>query len=197
MSYLVDEDGYSLAAAHAAAIGRRARMSGNIHDPGLMSPKEYDQEIRYPAWRRARERHRSAQRQIDRSPPKDPTPVLVPLQSDEPIFFGERRPTIEQIVRAVCSFYAIPLVDIESNRRTAKIVIRRQIAMYLARKITSRSLPEIARIMGGRDHTTVYHAYKKIGELRETNAVLDSELKVLESRLSVSNRPKQVIYYGA
>lgn len=76
-------------------------------------------------------------------------------------------PKVEEIQRAVCQFYGVSKLDLLSKRRTANICRPRQIAMYLAKTLTFRSLPEIGRRFGNRDHTTVLHAVRKI-KLHET-----------------------------
>jgi len=75
-----------------------------------------------------------------------------------------RRPSLIDIQVRVCECYGIDRIDMLSPRRTADIVAPRQIAMYLAKKLTLRSLPEIGKRFGGRDHTTVLHAVRKIAD---------------------------------
>lgn len=75
---------------------------------------------------------------------------------------NDYRVTIEACIRFVCREYNISRVDLISQRRTAPIVGPRQMAMYLAKTLTLRSLPEVGRRFGGRDHTTVLHAVRKI-----------------------------------
>jgi len=82
-------------------------------------------------------------------------------------------PKVRRIIRAVAQAYGASLVDILSRRRTAAIVRPRQVAMYLAKRLTFRSLPEIGHMLGGRDHTTVLHAVRKI----EALVTIDAELK--------------------
>ena len=73
-----------------------------------------------------------------------------------------KRVKIEEIQKLVASHYSVSRADILSSRRTATVVKPRQIAMYLSKALTLRSLPEIGRRFGGRDHTTVLHAVRKI-----------------------------------
>ena len=96
------------------------------------------------------------------------------------IIFGRGHNTIEQIQTCTADFYKIKLADMHSKRRPASIARPRQIAMFLAKELTQKSLPEIGASFGGRDHTTVLHAVRKIGEERKTNAELNHELHVLE-----------------
>lgn len=77
----------------------------------------------------------------------------------------ERRITIDEIQRKVAEHYGLRMQDMHSARRARNIARPRQVAMYLCKKLTSRSLPEIGRKFGGRDHTTVMHAVRKIDEL--------------------------------
>ncbi|MCB8829719.1 chromosomal replication initiator protein DnaA, partial [Escherichia coli] len=76
-----------------------------------------------------------------------------------------KRIRIEEIQRIVARHYNVSKQDLLSNRRTRTIVKPRQIAMYLAKMLTPRSLPEIGRRFGGRDHTTVLHAVRKIEDI--------------------------------
>lgn len=98
---------------------------------------------------------------------------------------GERAPefriTVQEIQRQVARYYDIPKTEMLSARRTARIVQPRQIAMYLARALTLRSLPDIGRRFGGRDHTTILHAIRKIEKLRLDNKTIDAEIAELES----------------
>ena len=73
-----------------------------------------------------------------------------------------KRVKIEDIQKLVASHYSVSRADILSSRRTAAVVKPRQVAMFLAKMLTLRSLPEIGRRFGGRDHTTVLHAVRKI-----------------------------------
>ena len=73
--------------------------------------------------------------------------------------------------------------DLLSSRRTANVVRPRQVAMYLAKTLTLRSLPEIGRRFGGRDHTTVLHAVRKIENLVNTDNALAEEIELLKRQL--------------
>jgi len=77
----------------------------------------------------------------------------------------ERRITLDEIQRKVAEHYNLRLTDMHSARRSRNVARPRQVAMYLCKKLTTRSLPEIGRKFGGRDHTTVMHAVKKVEEL--------------------------------
>jgi chromosomal replication initiator protein len=91
-----------------------------------------------------------------------------------------RRIRVEDILRIVAKHYGVTRSDLLSSRRTANVVRPRQIAMYLAKTLTLRSLPEIGRRFGGRDHTTVLHAVRKIDGLVSGDKVLAEELEVLK-----------------
>ncbi|MEQ8164601.1 MAG: helix-turn-helix domain-containing protein, partial [Alphaproteobacteria bacterium] len=78
---------------------------------------------------------------------------------------NERRITIEEIQKRVAEHFNIRLSDMHSARRARAVARPRQVAMYLCKQLTQRSLPEIGRKFGGRDHTTVMHAVRKVDEL--------------------------------
>ena len=90
---------------------------------------------------------------------------------------------VENIQKTVADFYKIKVADMYSKKRPASIARPRQIAMYLAKDMTKKSLPEIGELFGGRDHTTVLHAVRKIGEERTRNPELNQQLHVLEQTL--------------
>jgi len=94
-----------------------------------------------------------------------------------------KRVRIEDIQRIVARQYNVSRSDLLSSRRTANVVRPRQIAMYLAKTLTLRSLPEIGRRFGGRDHTTVLHAVRKIEALSGTDTALSEELELLKRML--------------
>ncbi|HEX5078836.1 MAG TPA: chromosomal replication initiator protein DnaA [Geminicoccaceae bacterium] len=95
----------------------------------------------------------------------------------------ERRVTIEDIQKLVAEHYRIRIADMHSARRARAVARPRQVAMYLAKQLTPRSLPEIGRKFGGRDHTTVMHAIRKIDELRSTDPVLSEDIEALRRLL--------------
>ncbi len=94
-----------------------------------------------------------------------------------------KRVKIEDIQKLVASHYSVSRADILSSRRTAAVVKPRQVAMFLAKMLTLRSLPEIGRRFGGRDHTTVLHAVRKIEALSQTDTILREELELLKRML--------------
>ena len=95
----------------------------------------------------------------------------------------DRRTTIEEIQKRVAEHFNIRLADMHSARRARAVARPRQVAMYLAKQLTSRSLPEIGRKFGGRDHTTVMHAVKKVEQLRETDATFAEDIDLLRRML--------------
>jgi chromosomal replication initiator protein len=94
-----------------------------------------------------------------------------------------RQVGVENIQKTVADFYKIKIADMYSKKRPASIARPRQIAMYLAKEMTQKSLPEIGELFGGRDHTTVLHAVRKIGGERGKNSELNQQLHVLEQTL--------------
>jgi chromosomal replication initiator protein len=94
-----------------------------------------------------------------------------------------KRVKIEDIQRIVARQYNVSRADLLSSRRTANVVRPRQVAMYLAKTLTLRSLPEIGRRFGGRDHTTVLHAVRKIEGLVGNDTALAEEIEVLKRQL--------------
>ncbi len=96
---------------------------------------------------------------------------------------NDRRITIEEIQKRVAEHFNIRLADMHSARRARAVARPRQVAMCLAKQLTSRSLPEIGRKFGGRDHTTVMHAVKKVEQLRETDAAFAEDIDLLRRML--------------
>ena len=96
----------------------------------------------------------------------------------------DRMVTIDNIQKTVAQYYKLRVADLVSKRRTRSIARPRQVAMALAKEITNHSLPEIGDAFGGRDHTTVLHACRKVAELRENNATINEEYGELLRSLS-------------
>ncbi len=90
---------------------------------------------------------------------------------------------IEEIQEAVADFYGIHVREMRSGKRARAVAFPRQVAMYLAKTLTTLSLPEIGQGFGGRHHTTVLHAVQKIEAMRKENPALDEEISRLEARL--------------
>jgi chromosomal replication initiator protein len=96
---------------------------------------------------------------------------------------NDRRVTIEEIQKRVAEHYTIRIADMSSARRARAVARPRQVAMYLAKVLTARSLPEIGRKFGGRDHTTVMHAVRKIEELKAADPALAEDVELLRRML--------------
>ncbi len=94
-----------------------------------------------------------------------------------------RTQTVEAVLEAAAEFHNLSVDDLTGPRRTKKIVLARQQAMYLAREATEASLPQIGAALGGRDHTTVMHGYSKMAEAIETDEELRQEIKQIRLRL--------------
>jgi chromosomal replication initiator protein len=94
-----------------------------------------------------------------------------------------RQISVENIQKTVADYYKIKTADMYSKKRPASIARPRQIAMFLAKELTQKSLPEIGELFGGRDHTTVLHAVRKISGERQQNTELNQQLHVLEQTL--------------
>lgn len=96
---------------------------------------------------------------------------------------NDRRITIEEIQKRVAEHFSIRMADMHSARRARAVARPRQVAMYLCKQLTPRSLPEIGRKFGGRDHTTVMHAVRKIEELRASDPNLSEDIELLRRML--------------
>ncbi len=96
----------------------------------------------------------------------------------------DRRITIDEIQRKVAEHYNLRLPDMHSARRARNVARPRQVAMYLAKQLTARSLPEIGRKFGGRDHTTVMHAVRKVEELMDEDAQIAQDVDVIRRALT-------------
>jgi len=92
--------------------------------------------------------------------------------------------TLENIQKTVADYFRVKVSDLHSARRSRSITRPRQIAMALAKELTQHSLPEIGQAFGGRDHTTVIHACRKVAELREQDANVDNDYTILLRTLS-------------
>ena len=96
---------------------------------------------------------------------------------------NDRRVTIEDIQRRVAEHFNIRMADMHSPRRARAVARPRQVAMYLCKQLTARSLPEIGRKFGGRDHTTVMHAVRRVEELSQMDAALAEDVDLLRRML--------------
>ncbi|MGX4643157.1 chromosomal replication initiator protein DnaA [Massilia sp. SYSU DXS3249] len=114
---------------------------------------------------------------------KDITIDIVKEALKDLLSVQNRQISVENIQKTVADFFNIKVADMYSKRRPANIARPRQIAMYLAKELTQKSLPEIGELFGGRDHTTVLHAVRKIAGDRQKNPECNHELHVLEQTL--------------
>jgi chromosomal replication initiator protein len=96
---------------------------------------------------------------------------------------NDRRVTIEEIQKRVAEYYNIKVSEMSSARRAQMVARPRQVAMYLAKQLTSRSLPEIGRKFGNRDHTTVMHAVRKVDQLSQADAGFAEDVELLRRML--------------
>jgi chromosomal replication initiator protein len=96
---------------------------------------------------------------------------------------NQRRISIDEIQTKVSEHYRIRKAEMTSARRAREVARPRQVAMYLSKQLTPRSLPEIGRRFGGRDHTTVIHAVKQIEKLRAEDSELDNDIRLLTRQL--------------
>lgn len=94
-----------------------------------------------------------------------------------------RQISVENIQKSVADFYSIKVADMYSKKRPANIARPRQIAMFMAKELTQKSLPEIGELFGGRDHTTVLHAVRKIADERSHDSQLNHEIHIIEQTL--------------
>lgn len=102
-------------------------------------------------------------------------------------------PKVSEIIRAVCDFYNITKANITSNSRTIKFTLPRQVAYFLSRELTRLSLPEIGRRMGGRDHTSVLHGFRKIEGLLKTDEILRDDLDVLRIKIEAQVQVRNIV----
>ena len=96
---------------------------------------------------------------------------------------NDKRLTIEDIQKQVAEHFHLRVADMQSSRRSRSIARPRQVAMFLSKQLTSRSLPEIGRRFGGRDHTTVIHAVKKVSQLMEADPSFADDVRLLKGLL--------------
>ena len=95
-----------------------------------------------------------------------------------------RQVSIDEIQRVVAEHYRVTVSDMLSKGRSRTVVRPRHVAIYLAKELTNYSLPEIGKAFGGRDHTTVLHAYRKIRESKESNVELAEDCRNLQRLLT-------------
>lgn len=131
------------------------------------------------------------------APPPKPAPVVVTdewveRQKSKTQWFAivedlgpeiPQPPAIHEIVSACCRYFKMPRNEMLAERRTGKVVHARHVAMYLAKTITRRSLPEIGRKLGGRDHTTVLHGIRKMERTVRTSWMVAFDVAHVEAML--------------
>ena len=108
-----------------------------------------------------------------------------PLES----YLQQDHPLQQEIQRRVAEYYNVRLADMLSARRARAVARPRQVAMYLSKQLTTRSLPEIGRKFGGRDHTTVIHAVRKIDELCQVDSGIEEDVDLLRRMLEGGHGP--------
>ncbi len=149
--------------------------------------------------RRIREREKPPVAVIAEPPiaePEAPDPIVDRMTEVSRLLANIRRlldglpvkgvPYIERIKLAVCEFYICKPVDLSSARRTQHLIRPRHVSMYLCTVYSGRSLPEIGRHHGGRDHTTILYAKQKIAAQRLTDSDLDFEIREIERRAELT-----------
>lgn len=97
---------------------------------------------------------------------------------------GRKYPPIKSIQRAVADRYGVEINDLLSVRREARVILPRHVAMYLAKKLTLKSLPEVGRAFANRDHTTVLHAVRKVEHLIQRDAEFAQTVNEIEQSLT-------------
>jgi chromosomal replication initiator protein len=97
---------------------------------------------------------------------------------------GRRRLTVGYIQQTVANYFDIPLIEMTSHRRHRRVARPRQIAMYLSKRLTPKSLPDIGRRFGNRDHTTVIHAIKQIERLSDIDGEMANDVETLAGMLT-------------
>ena len=145
------------------------------------------------------QRYKDARKRLTAGPKLRPIPI-VPIPpapttwtfglhrygQNHPIKFDFRPVSIQQILNAVCEFYRVSHTDVISQRRTQVCMVPRQVTMYLAKELTTKSYPQIGFFIGGRDHTTALHGYRKICRAVELDPELAQEIALIREQLGVA-----------
>ncbi len=111
--------------------------------------------------------------------------IMSPMKNPKRWFFGLRDYSVENIQKTTAEYYNIKMSDILSKWRSRSVSRPRQMAKFLAKELTNYSLPEIGESFGGREHTTVIHACKKINELRSINPDIEEDYRKLLRVLTI------------
>ena len=168
---------YSPQTDRMAHLQRQKRMCAKaVHDDGIISVSEWTDK------QRAKREAVSMTKRIAELEAENEALKQVRIQRPKPVAI--RGGPIETIQRIVAAYYKITRADLISDRRTANVVCPRQIAMYLAKTLTPRSMSEIGRRFGSRDHTTALHAVRKIEFLRQESPTLDVTITSLISKIT-------------
>lgn len=140
----------------------------------------------------AHQMHRKRMQRMSPPPPAVPPvialppvePVAIPAHAVHVPWFCDKI-TVERIKTAVAEHFNVTRIDMVSARRTETVVLPRQVAMYLAKTVTLRSLPEIGRRFGGRDHTTVLHAVRKIEAAVLTDPEIAARVEAIKESMGI------------
>ncbi|MFZ5746813.1 MAG: chromosomal replication initiator protein DnaA [Pseudomonadota bacterium] len=165
---------------------RRAILSHKLDDvPGARVPEEVLDLLAGRITSNVRELEGALNRLVAYAQLNDEPVTLAFAEATlgEALRAAPKRVTIEEIQKAVCARFEVKQIDLLSARRAVAIARPRQIAMYLAKRLTTRSLPEIGRKFGNRDHSTVIHAVRRIEELRGTDGEIDGAVRTLIRQL--------------
>lgn len=165
---------------------RRAILGRKLEDmPGASVPAEVLDLLAARISSSVRELEGALNRLVAYAQLNDETVTIAFAESvlGEALRGSQRRITIDEIQKAVSSHFDVKQLDLVSQRRAVAIARPRQIAMYLAKRLTTRSLPEIGRKFGNRDHSTVIHAVRRIEELRGTDSEIDTAVRNLMRQL--------------
>jgi chromosomal replication initiator protein len=165
---------------------RRAILGRKLEDmPGAQVPAEVLDLLAARISSSVRELEGALNRLVAYAQLNDETVTIAFAESvlGEALRGSQRRITIDEIQKAVSSHFDVKQLDLVSQRRAVAIARPRQIAMYLAKRLTTRSLPEIGRKFGNRDHSTVIHAVRRIEELRGTDSEIDTAVRNLMRQL--------------
>lgn len=134
--------------------------------------------------------HQYPQASVAAEVPYIPSAFASREMDEPPLIDGETvyPTTVRDIARAACRVFNVSMIDMVSARRTRKIVLPRQITMYLAREMTTASLPRIGRLIGNKDHTTVLHGCQKIAALVLTSEETASQVEAVRWEATVGRR---------
>jgi hypothetical protein len=165
----------SLAIEHARAVRRRLRRPPNaVEDHGIDLKRK-------PA-------PPSVPATADAQPVPLPLGIGTPMPEYKLVYAltpaVASPPGIHAIQHAVCEHYGVTLVDLCSSRRAAAIVMPRQVAVWLCRRLTTHSLPAIGHHFGDRDHTTILHAARRVDELRQSDPAMQAKLDAFVAALT-------------